>query len=291
MTATLALAFGAGLVATVNPCGFAMLPAYVSYFVGLGGDDGASRASSLRRAFLVGGAMSAAFLVVFGVTGVAISAGFRAVIDWIPWVALLIGVAVAALGVALLAGYELTVSIPKPGAAAEGRGLRAVFVFGLSYAAASLSCTLPVFLSVVATQLTTTSFASGVALFVAYGLGMALVMMSLTIGMALGKHALVRWLRSSVRYVNRVAGGILVLAGGYIVWFWGTNLTSGADTLGEGGAFGFVEGLSQRALDVLGGRPALWGLLFGGIVVAAAVYLLLQPQEAPEEVERHSVDA
>ena len=30
--APLALAFSAGLVATVNPCGFAMLPAYLSYF-------------------------------------------------------------------------------------------------------------------------------------------------------------------------------------------------------------------------------------------------------------------
>ena len=34
--APLALAFAAGLVATVNPCGFAMLPAYLSYFMGRG---------------------------------------------------------------------------------------------------------------------------------------------------------------------------------------------------------------------------------------------------------------
>ena len=31
----LALAFSAGMIATVNPCGFAMLPAYLSYFLGL----------------------------------------------------------------------------------------------------------------------------------------------------------------------------------------------------------------------------------------------------------------
>ena len=31
--APFALAFGAGLVATLNPCGFAMLPAYLSYFM------------------------------------------------------------------------------------------------------------------------------------------------------------------------------------------------------------------------------------------------------------------
>ena len=35
MTAALTLAFSAGMVATLNPCGFAMLPAYLSYFMGL----------------------------------------------------------------------------------------------------------------------------------------------------------------------------------------------------------------------------------------------------------------
>ena len=33
--APLGLAFAAGLVATINPCGFAMLPAYLSFFLGL----------------------------------------------------------------------------------------------------------------------------------------------------------------------------------------------------------------------------------------------------------------
>ena len=32
--APFALALTAGMVATVNPCGFAMLPAYLAYFVG-----------------------------------------------------------------------------------------------------------------------------------------------------------------------------------------------------------------------------------------------------------------
>jgi cytochrome c biogenesis protein CcdA len=51
-----ALAFVSGVVATVNPCGFAMLPAYLSYFLGLesredpDGDEPA-RASVARFTF------------------------------------------------------------------------------------------------------------------------------------------------------------------------------------------------------------------------------------------------
>ncbi len=279
--APLALAFGAGLVATVNPCGFAMLPAYMSYFVGLGDEREAGGPAAVQRALVVGGVMSAAFLVVFGVTGVVISAGFRAVIDWIPWIALLVGAGVLLLGVAMLFGFTPVVSLPKAKRAGEGRGLRTVFVFGMSYAAASLSCTLPVFLTVVASQLTTGNFVEGLATFIAYGLGMSLVLLVLTLALALGRQSIVRWMRGAVQHVNRVAGAVLVAAGAYIVWFWTTNLSTGPEALGESGAFRFLEDLSQRAFEAVDGNVALWGLLLGGVVVASVVYLLLRPADEP----------
>lgn len=135
--APFAIAFGAGLVATLNPCGFAMLPAYLSYFMGTQQDEELSRTASIRRALVVGGVMSLAFLLVFGVTGIAITVGFRAVIDWIPWIALGVGGLIVILGVAMLFGYELTVGLPKAKQAGTGNGLRSVFGFGISYALAS----------------------------------------------------------------------------------------------------------------------------------------------------------
>jgi cytochrome c biogenesis protein CcdA len=281
--APLALAFGAGLVATMNPCGFAMLPAYLSYFIGTGGDEDASKAEALRRALVVGGVMALAFLTVFGTAGILITAGFRAVIDWIPYIALVIGVLVAGLGVAMLLGYEFTVSLPKASRSGKGRGLRRVYGFGISYALASLSCTLPVFLSVVAGQVTRTDFASGVVTFVVYGLGMSLMLMSITLAMALGRRTIIARLRSSARYINRVSGAILVAAGAYIVWIWATSLASGADALGDSGAFRFVESLSQRAVEIFGERPALWALLLGGVVVGTIIYVLLQTEEPGDE--------
>ncbi len=287
--APLALAFGAGLVATVNPCGFAMLPAYMSYFVGLGDEHEAGGAAAVRRALVVGGVMSAAFLAVFGLAGVAISAGFRAVIDWIPWVALTIGVGVGVLGAAMVLGYTLVVSVPRAKRAGDGRGLRTVFAFGASYAAASLSCTLPVFLTVVASQLTTANFVAGLATFVAYGLGMSLVLLVLTLALALGRRSVVHWMRGAVQYVNRVAGVILIAAGAYIVWFWSTNLSAGPEGLGDSGAFRFMEDLSRRAFAAVDGNVAPWGLALGGVVVGAVVYLLLRTGDeeagpAPEPV-------
>ena len=274
--APFAIAFGAGLVATLNPCGFAMLPAYLSYFMGTQQDEELSRTASIRRALVVGGVMSLAFLLVFGVTGIAITLGFRAVIDWIPWIALGVGGLIVILGVAMLFGYELTVGLPKAKQAGTGKGLRSVFGFGISYALASLSCTLPVFLSVVATQLTTSSLVTGVTTFIVYGLGMSMMLMGVTVVMALGKQTIVRRLRNSARYITRVSGAVLVLAGGYIIWFWGTALASGAGALNNSGAFRLFETLSQRATATFGENALFWGLALGGFIAAVAGYAFLK---------------
>ena len=66
----------------------------------------------------------------------------------------------------------------------EGRSK--LFVFGISYAVASLSCTLPVFLTVVANR---PNPASGALTFVAYALGMSLVLMALSVALALARGA------------------------------------------------------------------------------------------------------
>ena len=60
-----------GMVATVNPCGFAMLPAYLSYFLGLEGEDAAPRAG-VGQAVRVACAVSAGFLAVFALAGVLV---------------------------------------------------------------------------------------------------------------------------------------------------------------------------------------------------------------------------
>jgi cytochrome c biogenesis protein CcdA len=288
--APLALAFAAGLVATVNPCGFAMLPAYLSYFMGIEEED-QGRAAALRGALVVGAIVSAGFLVVFGLAGILITAGFRIVIDVIPWVAIVVGVAVIGLGIALVRGYELKVGLPKAGKAASGRGYRSVFLFGISYAVASLSCTLPVFLTVVATQVTRGSFVSGIATFVAYGAGMAVVLLAVTIAIAVGKQTLITRLRGSARYITRVSGIILIAAGLYIVWFWTVSLRSGSQALGENGVFRFIENLSQTAQNAIASAPLLWGLGFVGIVlVAAIVVFATQRTRRPSTEPAMSVD-
>ena len=258
-----AFAFTAGLVATLNPCGFAMLPAYLSYFMGL--DDGdAAPGSHALRAVQVGAVVSAGFLLVFGLAGILITLGVRAVVDALPWIAMLVGIGVIGLGAAMLTGRELSVRLPRSGSAPAGRGMRGVFWFGMSYAVASLSCTLPVFLVVVAGTIPQLGFIAGVATFLVYGLGMSTLLLLVTLSLAVGKQALITPLRHASQHVNRAAGAILVLAGGYIVFFWATSLAGDGTT--QPAAVRWVEQLSSRATNAVAGAP--------GVVAAITVLVL-----------------
>lgn len=286
--APLGLAFTAGLVSTVNPCGFAMLPAYLSYFLGLDDERDPSRSgveAGITRALVIGSVVSAGFLLVFGVTGALVTAGIRSFIDYVPWVAIVIGVALAALGVAMLRGYHLSPSLPRLQQGGRSRRYSSVFTFGVSYVVASLSCTLPVFLAVVASTVIRTDFLSGLATFIAYGVGMALVLMVLTIALALAKEGLVTRMRRAIRHVNTVAGLLLVVAGAYIVYYWVFNLSTTPGTATGSGPARFVENLSGRASQWLNDWGAVVGVVLAAAIATAAGYLWVRRADADDDLD------
>ena len=65
-----------GMVATVNPCGFAMLPAYLSYFLGLEDSEAEVPQASVAQAVQVACAVAAGFLAVFALAGAAVELTF-----------------------------------------------------------------------------------------------------------------------------------------------------------------------------------------------------------------------
>ena len=219
-------AFGAGMVAAVNPCGFAMLPAYLSLYVGAQEDDFARRSAPTRllRALLVCATVSLGFILLFGLAGVVVSAGGNALLGAMPWVAILIGGALILLGLWTLAGCSLYFGFFERFASRVGDptnvSARGFFLFGLAYGAASLSCTLPVFLAVVGSGISAGGFLAGAGQFLGYGLGMASVLMALTLALAFFKQGLVARLRKAVSYVQLASAVLLVLAGAYMIFYW-----------------------------------------------------------------------
>lgn len=280
--APLAYAFGVGMVATFNPCGFAMLPAYLSFFLGLeGARDEGTRGSPLR-ALAVGATMTAGFLVVFGTLGILLEPLLDTIQEKLPWVTIVLGLGLVGLGIALLAGKTLSVDALKISRGADSRELWSVFVFGISYALVSLSCTLPTFFAAVAGVFDTENFVSGVAVFIAYGLGMGLVLMVLTLAIALAQKGLVTNLKRALPYVNRISGGLLVVAGAYVAYYgWYELRVREGDTSG-GAVADFVFDLNARiSTFIQDAGPVRIGLLLATIVLASVTLALSRRSGTP----------
>lgn len=122
-----------------------------------------------------------------------------------------------AVGAAILAGRGVPVGL-HPVRRIEGRGSRTMVVYQIGHGLASVGCTLPVFLVVVAGALSATGFASGLVVFLAYALGMGVVLLGVTVASALGKAVIVGWFRRAVPYVELASGTGLLAAGGYLVY-------------------------------------------------------------------------
>ena len=227
LLAPLGFAFAAGMASAVNPCGFAMLPAYLGLYLGSSdeSEDTPHPARHLGRALVVGGAVTSGFVVLFGVAGVVLGVGARSVvIDILPWLGLVIGIVLAIAGSWMLGGGKLYTGFAPRAAAHVGNpsqvGIRGYFLFGLSYGTASLSCTLPIFLAVVGTSLAVSSLLTSLSQFLLYALGMGTVIMALTLGVALFKGAMAGAMRKALPYIQPVGSWLMVVAGAYIVFYW-----------------------------------------------------------------------
>jgi len=220
-------AFGAGMVSAVNPCGFAMLPVYLTLYLGAEDSDFRQKSALLRmlKACWVTLMVTAGFGLLFGVVGVIVSAGGSFLMGIMPWMAVVVGAALFLLGGWMLVGrsFSLPFMLKIAGKIGDPRemSISGFFLFGVAFGATSLSCTLPIFLMVVGSSVATGNFLTGIYQFFSYILGMGSVMLILTVGIALVKEGVVVGsLRKILPYVQKISALLLMVAGGYIVYYW-----------------------------------------------------------------------
>lgn len=216
-------AFAAGMVASVNPCGFFMLPAYLSYHLGTEEEGYYEQPALVRllKGLLLGGVATLGFLAVFAVAGGVISAGGQWLVRVFPYAGVAIGGILIVVGLWLLITHRtLGIMAASRVTVSPQRNLRNVFLYGIVYAIGSLSCTLPIFLVVVGSSLASQGLLASLSQFVGYALGMGAILVAVTIGAALFQGTVARWLKSAIPYVHRVSSLFMVGAGAYLIYYW-----------------------------------------------------------------------
>ncbi len=270
----LAFPFAAGLVAAFNPCGFAMLPTYLTYFLGLDSDE-SSLSKSVLRGAKVGIALTLGFVTVFGIFGVlfevVLSSGARSAVQNSLWVVTIgSGVLILVLGLAMLRGFQPVLNLPKVQMGTGSREIGSMYLFGVSYGLVSLGCTIGPFLIAVTNSVSNADVAGGsLWAFIAYAVGMGSVIMFLTMALAAGRRSVANKMRSLLPLINKISGVLLVLAGIYLAfygWFQKDPLNNG------NGVVDFVEGIQGDVVNWINSLGAeRLGLIMLGLAVLFAV--------------------
>jgi len=274
------LSFGSGLLAAVNPCGFVLLPTYLMYFLGVSGRPGTQRAT-VRRALLVSAALSAGFMTVFVIVG-GISRLFT---DWLnqnaKYLALLIGVALVILGIAMLFGYRLPFSTPKLETGKRDQTIASMYIFGLAYAVASIGCTIGPFSATVLGTIDTDGFLQGVVAIALYGIAMSLLITTLTVTLALAQGGLLKSLRTGMKYVETASAVVMILSGLYLSWYWFNDIRDKYDD----DLTGRVLNWQERIAQYIDNNRLVLAIVFAVIVGSALTYTFVSRRR---DLERSS---
>ena len=286
MEAPLLLALTAGMLGAVNPCGFALLPAYLSVLVAADG----SRATvpAVLRALRCTAALTLGYVTVFGTFGLLVAPLTGWLEPRLPWLTVVLGIGLAALGGWLVAGRELPV--PRFRAPLTG----STVVFGMAYALASLGCAAGPFLAIVVSSLRAGSLLQGAGLFFAYAGGMGLIVGVVALAVALVRVSAVARLRRAAAVVPRLGGGVLLVAGAYVAYYgwYELRLVKDLRTSGHDPVVNVASDLQHGLSEIVGRVGVGWlALLLVTLVLVGVTGLRRRRVSAVDGLPRRRIGA
>lgn len=270
MISALLYAFTAGAVAAVNPCGWAMLPAWFARRL-----DDAGDSMPVIAALRAGVLATAGFILIFGLAGAALALGAVWLGPLMPVAGFGVGIVLAAVGIRELAGLRWS-ALPGGETCRTVSDRHGSLVFGVGYGLLSLSCTLPIFFAALGVALTGTPVDLALSLLV-YALGMGTVLSTLgvvaaTTGISLGglsprAHAVLR----------KTGAALLLAAAGYVIFYWGRVVFG--DVMIESQIVNGGNWISTALRAWLTSGEGQWATLtaLGALVLVSVGYFVILP--------------
>lgn len=243
------LAAIAGVTTFFSPCAFPMFPGYMGLFLGLnvkaapsgaGSTTAAAYKGAARRAALAGTVTALGMILVFLMVGVALILAASVVAGYVPYLLILVGFALIALGALLLTNlqywrivtplqnlwYRMGGKRPEETLATstptEGRALYVkLFGYGMGYAAAAAGCVAPVIFSAIIAGLALGLFDGIVNILIFAGTAAAL-MITVTVLLAVAGQRYVNQLKAFTPVIKKISAAVLVVVGIYLIYFYYT---------------------------------------------------------------------
>lgn len=209
--------FIAGLQAFFAPCSVALIPAYVGYYVKEEtGNTG--HIKQLLFGLKAGSAASLGLLTIYIIFGIILTLAGKIVAPFVPWIEFVTGSILLFIGTAVVLGYEFALRPPVVINVSKAHGVKRFYLFGVMYACGAIGCTLPIFLLVIFQGLAQQGPLGGFVNFTAYAGAMVLLMILFSLFAAVSKTAIRRFLEKYILAIQKSAGVLVLLGGGYLVY-------------------------------------------------------------------------
>lgn len=234
------IALVAGIFATFNPCGFAMLPAYLTFII-LGADATKNKKEVFADALKFSALMGLGILAVFSLFAAAIIPFTSSIQEYLPIFTLLIGALLIAAALSILLGKNFpSAKLWSPSISPTGRAIT-FFGYGVTFALGSISCTIGPFLAITNSALASSDVWQILLTYLAFGLGISLTIAVLALVTATSNQFLQRYIRKVSRVLSVASAVILLFVGLYLLYFAWFELqlsgTSNSDDLVMSAAF------------------------------------------------------
>tara|TARA_Y100000768_G_scaffold387627_1_gene379548 strand:+ start:1203 stop:1985 length:783 start_codon:yes stop_codon:yes gene_type:complete len=218
------IAFSAGLVAVFNPCGFALLSVYLSYFIkDRNTQKSVSAYKNIYESILISTAVTIGFVIIFFIFGIMISGGFYSLKSIFSYVGILISVILLGYGFYVLSGGMIYFSklnvISNSINSKNDKSLKFYFYYGISYGLTSLSCSLPIFMSIVFSFSNTSSFDLLIKDFVLFSMGAWFSLIIVSFALLFLKSFLEK-IKLFFKIYNLATSIILIVSGSYLILYW-----------------------------------------------------------------------
>jgi cytochrome c biogenesis protein CcdA len=189
----------------------------------LAGFASSATPSAMRRGVAFGALATAGLLAVFVGIGLPIAALAPSATPALSYLAIAVGLGLVVVGVLTVAGRPFPLRIPR--FSPERRGPVGFFLFGVAYGLASLSCTFPIFLSVVSLAALLGGPAAILA-FAAYALGKGSLLVLVSVLSTASPAATTGRLRKVMPRFDKAMGAVTIAAGAGLALYFGAAVVS-----------------------------------------------------------------
>jgi cytochrome c biogenesis protein CcdA len=201
-------AFTAGIISIFSPCGYALLPGYISYYLGFD--------FTIKRGIYGGIACTLGLVTVFSTIGVLASILGSILKQIIPLLDLLAATVIIIIGATLLLEVQLPILFVNVDPL-KTKGLPGLYIFGIVFGLASVGCSGPIFVSVFIHSITK-GLVNGLVIFIAYAMGMGIPLVITSVLVGLAKDYLIIKIRKITPKIHRLSGIVLILIGVYLTY-------------------------------------------------------------------------